>query len=82
MHPPQLVHPRQPAWMSVARVPGAFAPRHAGLPAARSGPPGGNLSFPAAESSSGPWKMLLLAFAAALIVVSIGAPRDNWRRHR
>jgi hypothetical protein len=82
MHPPQLVHPRQPAWKTVASVPRAFAPHHGGLPAARSAPPGANLSFPAADSSSGPWKMLLLAFAAALIVVSLGAPRENWRRHR
>jgi hypothetical protein len=82
MHPPQLVHPRQAAWKTVARVPRTFAPRHAGLPAARSAPPGGNLSFPSASSGSGLWQMLLVAFAVALVVVSLGAPAENWRRNR
>jgi hypothetical protein len=31
-------------------------------------------------SGKGGWTMLLLAFAAALVVVSLGAPREHWRR--
>jgi hypothetical protein len=63
----------------VTAVPRSFAHRASG-PDATSGHRNGGLALGAPPGGKGPWTMLLLAFAAALVVVSLGAPREHWRR--
>jgi hypothetical protein len=78
--PPLLLHPRPSPWKRITAVPRAFAKRTHGLPAAASSHAPGSLPFATPPADAGPWTTLLLAFAAALVVVSLGAPREHWRR--
>jgi hypothetical protein len=80
VHPPLLVHPRPSPLVQITKPPRWTAAPTGALPAATSGHRGESVPIAVPASGSGPWTMLLLAFAAALVVVSLGAPRENWRR--